>query len=46
MPQIKRVIRGIKGFWIGFILIPFISLLIGIETIWEWIWESRIRNKK
>lgn len=41
----KRITRGIKAFWIGFVMIPFISFLIGIETLWDFIWESRIRNK-
>jgi len=41
----KRTLKGIKAFWIGFVMIPFISILILFEDIWDWTIGSRIRNK-
>jgi len=42
----KRVLIGIKAFWIGFILIPFISILIGLETVWDWFIGKINKNKQ
>lgn len=29
--NLKRVIRGIKAFWLGFIFVPFVMIYIIIE---------------
>lgn len=42
----NKIINSIKGLWVGFIVFPLLSIIIGLETLWDLVWESRIRNKQ
>jgi hypothetical protein len=42
----KRITRAIKGFLVGFIVFPFMSLIIGLEFCADWFVEKVIKNKR